>query len=87
MRKTRKLNPGAVITEPGNSMNNKTGNWRVMRPVKDPKKCTKCGFCWMFCPDMAVTKKFEIIYDYCKVCGICVKQCPFGALTMAPEEK
>jgi pyruvate ferredoxin oxidoreductase delta subunit len=85
--KKRELPIGAVITEPGNSLRNKTGNWRVMKPVRDPKKCTSCGFCWMFCPDMAVSEKFEINYDYCKGCGICVKQCPFGAITMEKESK
>lgn len=82
-----KYPPGAVISEAGNSVRNKTGNWRVLKPVKDPKKCTKCGFCWMFCPDMAVTPDFEINYDYCKGCGICARQCPFGALVMMREEK
>jgi pyruvate ferredoxin oxidoreductase delta subunit len=82
-----KLNLGAHIDEPGNSVKNKTGSWRVMKPVKDFSKCTKCGFCWMFCPEMAINEKFEINYDYCKGCGICVKECPFQALIMEKEDK
>jgi len=85
--KKLKFNKGAVILEPGNSVNNKTGNWRVLKPVKDNKKCTKCSFCWMFCPDIAIDEKFEINYDYCKGCGICARQCPFGAIHMEKEEK
>lgn len=88
VKKTKlKFNLGATITEPGNSVNNKTGSWRTLRPVKDPKKCTNCSFCWMFCPDMAVTEKFEIIYDYCKGCGICARACPFGAIHMEKDNK
>ncbi|MEM4267780.1 MAG: 4Fe-4S binding protein [Candidatus Woesearchaeota archaeon] len=84
---TKHITLGAHIPYPGNSLDNKTGSWRVMRPIKDPKKCTSCGFCWMFCPDTAITEDFEIKYDYCKGCGICVKACPFGALAMVKEEK
>jgi 2-oxoacid:acceptor oxidoreductase delta subunit (pyruvate/2-ketoisovalerate family) len=41
--------------------------------------CSQCGICWIFCPDMAVTKTeqgYEIDYDYCKGCGICSHECP-----------
>ena len=85
-----KINPGAVITELGSSIKNKTGAWRSLRPVVDQKKCTKCGTCWMFCPDNAIkiTKKgIEIDYDYCKGCGICATQCPVKAIVMKKEEK
>lgn len=84
----KKLNEGAIITEPGSSVKNKTGNWRVFRPVKDQKKCTKCGICWMYCPDSAIdSKNFNVNYDYCKGCLICVKECPFKAFTVKKEEK
>ena len=82
-----KITKGGAIKEPGNSVKNKTGDWRVLMPVKDNKKCTNCGFCWMFCPENAIDENFEINYDYCKGCGICVKECPFGALQMEKEEK
>lgn len=82
-----KYNFAATITEPGNSVNNKTGGWRTLRPVKDPQKCTKCGICWQFCPDSAISPEIEINYDYCKGCGICSQECPFKAITMVKEEK
>ena len=85
--KKDKLLPGAVINKPGNSLNNKTGGWRSFYPVRDQKKCTKCGFCWMFCPDNAIDEKFDANLDYCKGSGICVKVCPFGAIYMKKEEK
>ncbi len=87
MKKKLKFNHAAIITEPGNSQENKTGNWRVLKPVKDDSKCTNCSFCWMFCPDMAIDEKFNINYDYCKGCGICARQCPFRAIIMEKEEK
>ena len=84
----KKVNEGAVIKEPGSSKKNKTGNWRTFKPVKDPKKCTKCGLCWMFCPDHAIdSKNFEINYDYCKGCLICVRECPVKAITVEKQKK
>ena len=82
---------GAVITEPGSTIRNKTGGWRSFRPVLDQEKCRRCGICWQFCPDNAITRnekgEFVINYDYCKGCGICAKGCPFGAIAMEKEEK
>lgn len=80
-------NIGAVITEAGNSVKNKTGGWRSMKPVREKAKCTKCGICWQFCPDNAINTKFEIDYKYCKGCGICAKECLFKAIKMEKEEK
>jgi len=81
------ITKGAVIHEPGNSTKNKTGNWRILKPVKDSKKCTKCGLCWMYCPENAIDEKFRIDMDDCKGCGICARECPFGAIHMEKEEK
>ena len=78
---------GANIKEPGNSKKNKTGSWRSFRPIKDKSKCTKCGLCWLFCPENAINEKFEINYDYCKGCGICANECPFKAIRMEKEKK
>jgi 2-oxoacid:acceptor oxidoreductase delta subunit (pyruvate/2-ketoisovalerate family) len=77
----------ATIAEPGSSVRNKTGGWRTMRPVRDKTKCTKCGICWQFCPDMAINEEFDVNLDYCKGCGICAQECPFKAITMVKEEK
>ena len=82
---------GAVITTPGNSIENKTGGWRAFRPVWNKEKCTQCMICWMHCPDMAIPqkkgKRTETNFDFCKGCGICAKECPFQAITMVKEEK
>lgn len=78
---------GAVITKPGSSIKNKTGSWKEFRPVRDAKKCIRCGFCWMFCPDNAINEEFEANLDYCKGCGICAQECPVKCITMVKEEK
>lgn len=87
--KAKKMNltVGAVIEEPGSTMVNKTGGWRMTRPQKDENLCKKCGICWAFCPDNAIDENFRINYDYCKGCGICAKECPFKAIKMVKEEK
>jgi pyruvate ferredoxin oxidoreductase delta subunit len=82
-----KVNFAAVIKEPGNSVKNKTGGWRTMKPEKHQEKCTSCGICWQFCPDMAIDEQFNINYEYCKGCGICAQECPFKAIEMVQEEK
>ena len=82
---------GAVIDKPGNSVENKTGGWRALRPVWNKEKCTQCMICWLYCPDMAIPqkggKRTETDLDFCKGCGICAKVCPFQAITMETEEK
>lgn len=89
--KGNKITLGASIKDVGNSDQNKTGNWRSMRPVFDKKKCTQCMICWMYCPDMAIPqklgKRLDFDYDYCKGCGICAKECIFDAIKMEKEMK
>jgi pyruvate ferredoxin oxidoreductase delta subunit len=86
-----KFNIGAVITEPGSSMKNKTGSWRSEKPVINKDKCIKCGRCWQFCPDAAIRMqkdgKADVDYDYCKGCGICALECPVKCISMEKEEK
>lgn len=85
-----KLSKAAVIDSPGNSVKNKTGGWRMVRPVVDLKKCIGCGKCWALCPDNAikiVNKKSVIDYDYCKGCKICAHVCPVKAISIVQEEK
>ena len=84
-----KLTVGAVITEPGNAAQNKTGSWRTFRPVVNAKTCTGCGLCSIYCPEPAISKgkPAKIDYDYCKGCGICANECPFKAIVMIPEGK
>lgn len=85
-----KITTGAVITEPGSTKREKTGNWRTLKPVVDKEKCRGDGTCWMFCPDNAITVvkgKAVVDYDYCKGCLICMQVCPFKAIRMVKEEK
>lgn len=88
--KQEKFSIGAVITEPGSSVKNKTGSWRSMRPVVNKKRCIKCGRCWLFCPDNAITIKkdgSDVNYDYCKGCGICATECPVKCIEMIKEKR
>ena len=66
-----------------------TGDWRTFRPIIK-EGCTKCGICWMYCPEGVISKKedgsFEINYLYCKGCGICAKECPVKAIEMVREK-
>jgi pyruvate ferredoxin oxidoreductase delta subunit len=78
---------GAIITNPGSSLANKTGSWREFRPVRDASKCIKCGMCWTNCPDNAINTEFVANLDYCKGCGICAQVCPVKCIVMMKEEK
>ena len=63
--------------------------WRVFKPFIEKDKCRKCWFCFMYCPEGAITKGEEgaiIDYRFCKGCGICAVECPFGAIKMVKEE-
>ena len=81
---------GGDIVEPGSSRSFLTGNWRMSgRPVLESEKCQQCGFCWLYCPEDALTRSEEGYYvcdeDYCKGCGVCARECPTGALVMEEE--
>jgi NADPH-dependent glutamate synthase beta subunit-like oxidoreductase/Pyruvate/2-oxoacid:ferredoxin oxidoreductase delta subunit len=50
--------------------------------------CVGCDNCFIFCPDMAVSRvdgRYRISADHCKGCGLCVEECPRGSLRMASE--
>ncbi len=76
---------------PGNSRNNRTGSWRVFKPVFDKEKCTKCGLCMTLCPEGCVHETSDDFvapdYAYCKGCGICAEECPGKGIEMKQEEK
>ncbi|MFA6534212.1 MAG: 4Fe-4S binding protein [Patescibacteria group bacterium] len=84
-------------TKPGESLKNKTGNWRTFRPIFLHDKCTACGICDNVCPEgiiyatgktNAAGKNYrDCDLDYCKGCGLCAKNCPFAAIRMEREEK
>lgn len=45
--------------------------------------CNACDNCWIFCPDIAISRQdgqYIVNYDYCKGCGICIKECPRDAI-------
>jgi pyruvate ferredoxin oxidoreductase delta subunit len=85
----RELKPGALIDEPGDSVEYETGDWKSRRPVLDKEKCTKCGLCFLYCPEGCIRpdKEGYFIADlkYCKGCGICAAECPRKAIVMKVE--
>jgi pyruvate ferredoxin oxidoreductase gamma subunit len=66
-----------------------TAAWRTLRPVIHLDRCTRCNFCWKFCPDDAFEfdeRGFPVVReDYCKGCGICAVECPPHAIGMMEE--
>jgi len=68
------------ILVPGNADAKHTGSWRVERPEIDYDRCTRCGICFVRCPDGAIALDDEgypvIDYDHCKGCMICWNECP-----------
>ncbi len=66
-----------------------TSAWRTLRPVIHLEKCTRCNFCWKFCPDDAFTfdeKGYPVVRaEYCKGCGICAVECPPRVIEMVEE--
>lgn len=83
---TKKVNLGAAIFQLGMEKN-KTGTWRVLKPVRNKELCNKCMICWQFCPDNAINKDLTVDYDFCKGCGICAQVCPKKSIKMIREEK
>jgi pyruvate ferredoxin oxidoreductase delta subunit len=83
------LNVGCAAP-PGKARDNKTGSWRVFRPVVDSEKCSKCGLCLLICPEGCISTNDDnpmVDYDYCKGCGLCAEECPSDAIEMEQEEK
>ena len=81
--------PVAAVVKPGTSIENKTGDWRFVRPVVLEEKCNACGICRTFCPEPSITvdEVAVIDYDYCKGCGICAFECKQKAIKIKDEEK
>jgi len=82
---------GGMITDVGNSIHYKTGDWRSYRPIWDDKKCNNCKVCWVYCPDGSIIVKDGVMIgmdlDHCKGCGICAQECPQKAIKMMEETK
>ncbi len=85
------LEVGYIVTKPGSAKTLKTGDWRSDRPIFDNTKCSKCGSCYLYCPDCCVVQDAEGFYAadlyYCKGCGICAVECPNNVITMVQEEE
>lgn len=50
--------------------------------------CVSCDNCFIFCPDMAVSRVnggYRVSDEHCKGCGLCARECPRGALHMVVE--
>ncbi|HHX51547.1 MAG TPA: 4Fe-4S binding protein [Clostridia bacterium] len=62
---------------------------RNLRPVIHHEKCSRCGFCWIYCPEGCITRgeTYLIDYDYCKGCGVCGAECPKDAIAMVREDQ
>lgn len=77
------------ILAPGNAEARQTGSWRVERPEMDYEHCTRCGLCFLRCPDGAIAldeQGYPVIdYDHCKGCLICLEQCPRHAILSKKE--
>jgi pyruvate ferredoxin oxidoreductase gamma subunit len=75
----------------GNAVARHTGSWRVERPVIDTDVCTRCGLCFVRCPDGAIAlddEGFPVIdYDHCKGCMICHQICPLHAIESEKETR
>ena len=82
---------GAIVTEAGNALQYKTGDWRSQRPTYQHERCIKCGICQLFCPEGCIFQnkegKYQANLDYCKGCGICAHECPTRVITMVEEEE
>lgn len=79
-----------LVVSFADTMGNKTGLWRSLKPVIDREKCTSCMLCWKFCPDSCIKivgEKPEIDLDYCKGCGICAEECPRQAIKLVEEKR
>lgn len=79
------------VVNPGNSELRPTGQWRVERPEIDLDACTRCGLCYVMCPDAAVSinrEGFPVVdYDHCKGCMICRQLCPRKAISTRKETR
>lgn len=78
---------GGMVPIAGNSVEYKTGSWRIRKPVFFEDKCIQCGMCFGVCPDDAIPvndeyQREDFNYDRCKGCGTCAKVCPVKAIIM-----
>ncbi|MGI9952150.1 4Fe-4S binding protein [Moorellaceae bacterium AZ2] len=70
----------------------RTGSWRIVRPVVQQDRCTRCGTCAKYCPLDIIEvdrekreKEVTMDLEYCKGCGICANVCPRKCIDMVSE--
>jgi 2-oxoacid:acceptor oxidoreductase delta subunit (pyruvate/2-ketoisovalerate family) len=81
---------GGSIHAIGTTKIQKTGHWRIFKPIVNEELCKKCNLCCLYCPDACIELTEEAVkinYDYCKGCGICVEECQSDAIAMEREEE
>lgn len=86
-KEMEEVSKGGSINHAGNSIEYKTGSWRIRKPEFLKDKCIQCGMCFGVCPEDAIPVNGDYIrtdfnYDRCKGCGVCSKVCPVKAIIM-----
>ena len=85
----KELKTGICVEDAGGAMEYLTGDWKSRRPVLEKSKCTKCGLCFLYCPEGCIKEQddgyFVADLNYCKGCGICSVECPTKAIGMTTE--
>jgi len=73
----------------GNTIDKKTGNWRLYKPVIDYEECSMCRACFVHCPHSCISVDDsgypQIDYENCKGCFTCMDECPKGAISRERE--
>ena len=73
----------------GNTIDKKTGNWRLYKPVIDYEECSMCRACFVHCPHSCISIDEsgypQIDYENCKGCFACMDECPKGAISKERE--